>query len=119
MNSIKKLLRFSIWLLALSCMPIQFSVAQITIPGNVAFGSPTKGGLNGRIIRVKTLDALGPGSLREAIETKGPRIIVFEVGGVIDLNKGQLDVREPFLTIAGQTAPSPGCLLYTSDAADE
>ena len=63
MNSIKKFIRFSIWFLGLSCVPIQLSMAQITIPGNVAFGSPTKGGSNGKIIRVTTLNATGPGSL--------------------------------------------------------
>ncbi|MFY8098344.1 MAG: pectate lyase, partial [Allorhizobium sp.] len=40
---------------------------------------PTQGGAGGRIIRVTTLAADGPGSLRAAIRSKGPRIIVFEV----------------------------------------
>ncbi|XXY22910.1 right-handed parallel beta-helix repeat-containing protein [Sorangium sp. So ce216] len=65
----------------------------------------------GTIIKVTTLDADGPGSLREAIETPGPRTIVFEVGGVIDLNRTRLNITEPFVTIAGQTAPSPGITL--------
>jgi hypothetical protein len=72
---------------------------------------PTLGGSGGRIIRVTTLAKDGPGSLREAIETKGPRIVVFEVGGVIDLERSSLTIAEPFLTIAGQTAPSPGITL--------
>ena len=70
-----------------------------------------RGGSGGKVIRVTSLDAKGPGSLREAIETKGPRIIVFEVGGVIDLNRASLKIKEPFLTIAGQTAPSPGITI--------
>ncbi|WP_437986853.1 pectate lyase family protein [Sorangium sp. So ce117] len=65
----------------------------------------------GTILKVTNLDADGPGSLREAIETRGPRTIVFEVGGIIDLNKTRLDITEPFVTIAGQTAPSPGVTL--------
>jgi pectate lyase len=69
------------------------------------------GGKGGEIIRVTNLDSNGPGSLREALETKGPRIIVFEVGGVIDLNKNSLRISEPFVTIAGQTAPSPGITI--------
>ena len=103
--------RFLVCLLGFCYMMIQYASAQYEIPSNIAFGNATKGGLNGKIIRVTNLNATGPGSLREAIQAKGPRIVVFEVGGVIDLNKGQLDVREPFLTIAGQTAPSPGITI--------
>ncbi len=36
---------------------------------------------------------------------------MFEVGGVIDLGRETVKIREPFLTIAGQTAPSPGVTL--------
>ena len=103
-----KLLPISTLLVGFFCTSYGQSTAQNNIPGNVAFGSPNQGGLNGKIIRVTTLDAAGPGSIKEAIETKGPRIVVFEVGGIIDLNKGGLDITEPFLTIAGQTAPYPG-----------
>jgi hypothetical protein len=71
----------------------------------------TQGGRGGQIIKVTTLDPGGPGSLTEALATTGPRIIVFEVGGVIDLNLGRLEISEPFVTIAGQTAPSPGITL--------
>ena len=75
------------------------------------FGIGTTGGLGGQVIRVTNLEKEGPGSLREALDTKGPRIIVFEVGGVINLGWSGIAVREPFLTIAGQTAPSPGITL--------
>lgn len=76
--------------------------------GAVGFGVNTPAGRGGQILRVTNLNAGGPGSLRAAIEAKGPRIVVFEVGGVIDLNRDGLAVTEPFLTVAGQTAPSPG-----------
>ena len=45
----------------------------------------TQGGRGGKLIRVTTLDLEGPGSISEALATKGPRTVVFEVGGVIDL----------------------------------
>lgn len=80
-------------------------------PGALGWASQTPGGRGGQIIRVTNLNSEGPGSLREAIEADGPRIVVFEVGGVIDLGKKTLRVRNPFITIAGQTAPSPGVTL--------
>ena len=72
---------------------------------------PTVGGRGGRIIRVTTLAKGGPGSLAEALAAKGPRIVVFEVGGVIDFERSSVSITEPFLTIAGQTAPSPGITI--------
>ncbi|MFO1325985.1 MAG: rhamnogalacturonan acetylesterase [Rubrivivax sp.] len=75
----------------------------------------TAGGRGGAILRVTTLAADGPGSLKAAIETPGPRIVVFEVGGVIDLAGGTLDIRHPQLTIAGQTAPSPGITVLRAE----
>ena len=88
------------------------AVAQPTaFPGAVGAAAQTPGGRGGQILRVTTLAADGPGSLKAAIDIKGPRIIVFEVGGVIDLKRTTLEVNEPFLTIAGQTAPSPGITI--------
>jgi hypothetical protein len=69
------------------------------------------GGRGGRIIRVITLKPDGPGSITEALKAKGPRIVVFEVGGVVDLNRTTLRISGGDLTIAGQTAPSPGITL--------
>ena len=68
--------------------------------------SAISGGLGGRIIRVTTLKADGPGSFVEAVKAKGPRIIVFEVGGVIDLAMETVRINNGDVTIAGQTAPS-------------
>ncbi len=83
----------------------------LAFPGAQGWAATTPGGRGGRIIKVTTLAGDGPGSFREAVEAKGPRIVVFEVGGVIDLDRKTIKVTEPFLTIAGQTAPSPGVTL--------
>lgn len=80
-------------------------------PGAQGWAAMTPGGRGGKVIRVTTLKANGPGSLTEALNTPGPRIVVFEVGGVIDLGRSEVTIREPFLTVAGQTAPSPGITL--------
>jgi len=80
-------------------------------PGAKGFGIHSPAGRGGKIIKVTNLNADGPGSLRNALAAKGPRIVVFEAGGVIDLNKVPLVITEPFLTVAGQTAPSPGISL--------
>ena len=77
----------------------------------MGWAADTKGGRGGKIIRVTTLAPSGPGSLLEALETEGPRIVVFEVGGVIDMAKREIKITKPYLTIAGQTAPSPGITL--------
>lgn len=68
----------------------------------------TKGGAGGRIVRVTNLNASGEGSFAAAVAESGPRIVVFEVGGVIDLQGATIRIKEPQLTIAGQTAPDPG-----------
>jgi pectate lyase len=79
-------------------------------PGAEGFGAFTPGGRNGKIIYVDNLNDAGPGSLREAVGTSGPRIIVFRVGGVIPL-KSTLLITEPFVTIDGRNAPGPGIML--------
>jgi len=85
--------------------------AMAAFPGALGWAATTPGGRGGRILRVTTLAADGPGSFREAVTAKGRRIVVFEVGGVIDLDRTVLRIEEPYLTIAGQTAPSPGITL--------
>lgn len=85
----------------------------------LGWAAKTPGGDGGKVIRVKTLEGGGPGSLREAVAAKGPRTIVFDVGGVIDLKRHSIKVTEPFLTIAGETAPSPGITLIKGSLAIE
>ena len=85
--------------------------AATAFPGAQGWAASTPGGRGGQVLRVTTLAADGPGSLAEALRTPGPRIVVFEVAGVIDLKLQELRISEPFLTVAGQTAPSPGITL--------
>ena len=83
----------------------------LAFPGAQGWAAHTPGGRGGKLLRVTTLSPTGPGSLLEAIATKGPRTIVFEVGGVIDLGRETVRITEPYMTIAGQTAPMPGITL--------
>ncbi len=91
--------------------PVEAQNQAPAFPGAVGWASGTQGGRGGQIIRVTNLNADGPGSLKAAIKSKGPRIIVFEVAGQIDLGKTTMEIKEPYLTIAGQTAPSPGITI--------
>src|SRR3954465_2465961 len=79
----------------------------VAFPGAEGAGRLSLGGRGGRGLRVPKLQEGGPGSLRAAIEAKGPRTIVFDVGGTITLKK-PLVVRNGRVTVAGQTAPGGG-----------
>ncbi|ADN01380.1 pectate lyase family protein [Spirochaeta thermophila] len=87
------------------------AAGEKVFPNAVGFGIYTRAGRGGKIIRVTTLESDGPGSLRAALEAEGPRIVVFEVGGVIDFEMTTIEITSPFLTVAGQTAPSPGITI--------
>jgi pectate lyase len=92
--------------------PTVFSAdAPLAFPGALGAAATTPGGRGGQILRVTTLAPAGAGSFLEAVMKAGPRIVVFEVGGVIDLGESTVKITEPYLTIAGQTAPAPGITL--------
>jgi len=95
-------------LAAPAAIAVPAGTTPVAFPGAQGWAAHTPGGRGGKILHVTTLAASGPGSFAEAIATPGPRIVVFEVGGVIDLGMRELRITEPFLTIAGQTAPQPG-----------
>jgi pectate lyase len=86
------------------------SAAPSVVPGLVGFGTTTPAGRGGAVYRVTTLAESGTGSLKECIDKTGARVCVFEVSGTIKLSK-DLPIRNPKITIAGQTAPSPGIML--------
>jgi pectate lyase len=77
-------------------------------PGAEGWGAVSMGGRGGKVIKVRNLNASGPGSLAEACAAEGPRIVVFEVSGVI---RGDIRIAHPHITIAGQTAPGAGITI--------
>ena len=104
---------FSRLIFALAVLSLALSLTSClksslpVFPGAEGYGTDTPAGRRGKIIHVTTLDDSGQGSFRAAVEASGPRIIVFDVGGTIALQRN-IKITEPYITIAGQTAPWPG-----------
>jgi pectate lyase len=84
--------------------------ARPVIPGGAGFGMETPAGRGGAVYRVTNLNADGTGSLKACIDKSGPRVCIFEVSGTIRITR-DLKISNGKITIAGQTAPSPGIAI--------
>ncbi len=115
--------RFPQWskclLTALSLLVAAIPGYSRAFPTAEGFGANAVGGRGGKVLHVTNTqdydpdkDTPIPGSLRAALEAKdlGPRIVVFDVSGAIYCDK-PVNIIAPYLTIAGQTAPSPGIVV--------
>lgn len=93
----------------LSVFPLR-SGRLAVYPGSEGFGTDTRAGRGGIILHVTNLNDSGAGSLRAALEHSSPRIVVFDVGGVIRLQR-DIKITSPYITLAGQTAPGDGIMI--------
>lgn len=87
-----------------------YSGSLLVDSGIEGFGVDTRAGRGGTVLRVTNLNAAGEGSLRAALENPESRVVVFEVGGIIDLTES-IVVSHPYVTVAGETAPTPGITI--------
>ncbi len=88
----------------------RFRLRQTPFDSAEGYGQYAAGGRGGRVIEVTNLNDDGPGSLRAAVNAEGPRTVIFRVGGTIKL-ESKLIIYNPYITIAGQSAPGDGVCI--------
>ncbi len=86
-------------------------------PGAEGGGKFSFGGRGGKVFVVTNLADSGPGTLREACEAAGPRIVIFNVAGIIHL-KMPIFIEAPYITIDGHTAPGDGVCIADNGLVD-
>jgi len=114
MNYVKKIIQLMLTLCI--CASVFAETKTPAFPEAQGFGAFTKGGRGGEVFIVTTTEDYDvdepviKGSFREVVEADMPRTVVFEVSGIIEL-KRNLKIENPYITIAGQTAPGDGICL--------
>lgn len=109
-DTMKKLISWMAAALASASLQAQ----TLAFPGAEGFGAYATGGRESRtVVHVTNLNADGPGSLAEALNGSN-RIVVFDVGGIINLSPQQMIAidRHDNITVLGQTAPGDGITIY-------
>lgn len=105
--------KFLLWIFTVCSAALALPPAASAVPafpGAEGGGATSVGGRGGQVIEVSNLGDSGTGSLRACVMASGPRTCVFLVGGTIEL-ASQMYITNPFLTVAGQTAPGGGILI--------
>ena len=101
-----------------AALPSDLPQAKVpAFPGAEGGGKFSFGGRGGKVFVVTNLNDSGPGSLRAACESAGPRIVVFNVAGIIHLEK-PIYIEAPYLTIDGHTAPGDGVCIADNGFVD-